>query len=131
MTDKQDSDSERYGWRLAGLMADRKIRTGTELQRRLSEVGYEITSSQVTRIIYDRPMQVKTALLDALGEIFDCTLDDLMPVLDPAQRKPDRDAPAPKERKKRVRVQQSAATTASEEDMAGPVVRAFPIPKKR
>lgn len=121
---------QRYGWRLAALMGECKIRTGAELQRLLSDRGYEITSSQVSRIIYNRPMQVKTALLDALGEIFDCTMNDLMPVLDPVQRKPDRSAPAPKVRKKRVRVAQSAVASVSEDEMAGPVVRPFPIPKK-
>ncbi len=128
MTDSQHP--QRYGWRLAALMGECKIRTGTELQRLLAERGYEITSSQVSRIIYNRPVQVKTALMDTLGEVFDCTMNDLMPLLDPAQRKPDRGAAAPKERKKRVRAAQSAAATASDEEMAGPVVRPFPIPKK-
>jgi DNA-binding Xre family transcriptional regulator len=126
MTDTQP----RYGWRLASLMGDHKIRTGTELQRRLSDVGYEITSSQVTRIIYDRPQQVKTALLDALGRIFDCTLDDLMPVVNAAEVETQRRAEAPKERRKRVRASKPAITAQSEEDMAGPVVRPFPVPKK-
>jgi DNA-binding Xre family transcriptional regulator len=125
------TDTElRYGWRLANLMADHKIRTGTELQRRLSDVGYEITSSQITRIIYDRPQQVKTALLDALGRIFDCTLDDLMPVVNAAEVDAQRRAEAPKERRKRVRTGKPAITAQSEEDMAGPVVRPFPVPKK-
>lgn len=72
----------RYGWRLASLMAERKIRTAVELHRRLADVGYKITPSQITRIIYDRPQQVKTALLDALGRVFGCTMDEIMPVVD-------------------------------------------------
>jgi len=36
----------RYGWRLAALMGENKVRTGTELHRLLAEKGYEITSSQ-------------------------------------------------------------------------------------
>lgn len=125
------TDTEpRYGWRLASLMGDHKIRTGTELQRRLADVGYEITSSQITRIIYDRPQQVKTALLDALGRIFDCTLDDLMPVVNAAEVETQRRAEAPKERRKRVRASKPAVAAQSEEDMAGPVVRPFPVPKK-
>jgi DNA-binding Xre family transcriptional regulator len=125
------TDTEpRYGWRLASLMGDHKIRTGTELQRRLADVGYEITSSQITRIIYDRPQQVKTAMLDALGRIFDCTLDDLMPVVNAAEVEAQRRAEAPKERRKRVRTGKPAIAAQSEEDMAGPVVRPFPVPKK-
>ncbi len=121
----------RYGWRLAALMGEKRIRTGTELHRLLAEQGYEITSSQLTRIIYDRPVQIKTALLDALGEVFDCTLSELMPLLDPAQRKADRpEQPPPKASRKRIRAKPVAATPASDDDMGGPVVRPFPIPKK-
>ena len=78
----ETSYAPRYGWRLAVLMADHKIRTNVELQRRLAEIGYKITSSQLSRIVYDRPAQVKTALLDALGEVFECTVEDIMPLLE-------------------------------------------------
>ncbi|WP_449371288.1 helix-turn-helix domain-containing protein [Thiomonas sp.] len=125
-----DTDSPRYGWRLAALMGEHKIRTGTELQRRLADVGYDITSSQITRIIYVRPQQVKTALLDALGEVFGCSMCDIMPVIEPGRAQQERDPIAPPERKKRVRPPKPAVTSESEEDMAGPVVRAFPLPKK-
>ncbi|MGC8732663.1 MAG: helix-turn-helix domain-containing protein, partial [Halothiobacillaceae bacterium] len=77
---KNQDNNPRYEWRLAALMGEHKIRTGKELQRLLADHGYNITSSQLSRIIYDRPQQIKTALLDALGEVFDCTLNDLMPL---------------------------------------------------
>ncbi len=122
---------QRYGWRLAALMGEHKIRTNTELHRLLGEQGYEITSSQLSRIVYERPAQVKTALLDALGEVFDCTLEDLMPLLDPAQRKADRTAQSPpKAPRKRIRAKPVGPAAVSEEEMGGPVVRPFPIPKK-
>lgn len=131
MNVKKNAPMERYGWRLAALMGEHKIRTGADLQRKLADVGYEITSSQVARIIYNRPRQVKTALLDALGEIFGCTLDDLMPLLDPAGREVEQRAPAPKERKKRVRAPKATPSSdMREEDLAGPVVHPFPLPKK-
>jgi hypothetical protein len=121
----------RYGWRLAALMGENKVRTGTELHRLLAEKGYEITSSQLSRIIYERPTQVKTALLDALGEVFGCTLDELMPLLDPTQRKPDKsEQPPPKAPRKRIRAKPAAAASTSDDEMGGPVVRPFPIPKK-
>ena len=122
---------QRYGWRLAALMGEHKIRTGTELHRLLGELGYDITSSQLSRIIYDRPMQVKTALLDALGEIFDCTLDELMPLLDPEHSAANkRESPEPKARRKRIRAKPAAASTLTDEEMGGPIVRPFPIPRK-
>jgi len=126
---KNQDNAPRYEWRLAALMGERKIRTGAELQRLLAERGYDITSSQLSRIIYDRPLQIKTALLDALGEVFDCTLNDLMPLATTSERKPTLGS-GPVRRKKRVRAPTAPDATMTDEDFAGPVVRAFPIPKK-
>ena len=126
-----DPKPRRYGWRLAALMGEHKIRTGTELHRLLAEQGYEITSSQLSRIIYERPVQIKTALIDALGEVFGCTLDELMPLLDPEKSKADRaEQPPPKAPRKRIRAKPAAQAADSDDDMGGPIVRPFPIPKK-
>lgn len=76
-----DFATPRYGWRLAILMADHKIRSGAELHRRLAAAGYDISAAQIARIMYDRPEQIKTALLDALGNVFGCSADEIMPVM--------------------------------------------------
>jgi DNA-binding Xre family transcriptional regulator len=68
------------GWRLRVLMAERKITTATELGQRLSAVGYNITSSQLSRIVDHRPERINVALLEALLKVLRCTLNDLMPV---------------------------------------------------
>ncbi|MDD5707049.1 MAG: helix-turn-helix transcriptional regulator [Kiritimatiellae bacterium] len=120
-------------WRLRVRMAEARIPSATELARRLSAVGYEITSSQLTRIVDDRPSQVKTALLEALLKVLGGTLDDLMPVRreaivpEPVVEVP-QPAPAPRKRRKPAAVKPE--TPESDDDIGGPNVTAFPIPKK-
>jgi DNA-binding Xre family transcriptional regulator len=121
-------------WRLRVRMAEARIPSATELARRLSAVGYEITSSQLTRIVDDRPSQVKTALLEALLKVLGGTLDDLMPVhREVVAPEPvveaSRPAPAPVPRKRRKPTAVPEAPE-SDDDIGGPNVTAFPIPKK-
>ena len=71
---------KRLVWRLPVLMAEHKIRTATELKRRLEEVGYEITSVHVARLVHDRPQRISSDLLDALVTIFDCTANEILAV---------------------------------------------------
>jgi hypothetical protein len=61
-------------------MAEERITSCADLSRRLAAVGYVITSSQLTRIVDERPAQVKTTLLDALLTVLGGTLNDLMPI---------------------------------------------------
>lgn len=68
------------GWRLRVRMAEERITSCADLSRRLAAVGYVITSSQLTRIVDERPAQVKTTLLDALLTVLGGTLNDLMPI---------------------------------------------------
>lgn len=74
-----DTPNIRLGWRLRVRMAENRIPTATELKRRLDAIGYDITSAQLSRIVDERPAQVKTALLEALLKVLGGTLDDLMP----------------------------------------------------
>lgn len=120
------------GWRLRIRMAENRIATATELKRRLEEVGYEITSAQLSRIVDDRPAQVKTALLEALLNVLGGTLSDLMPVDGAAARIPVPDGvPAPEPVAKRIRKpQRPAEPEIDPEDAGGPKIHPFPIPKK-
>ena len=131
------SDESRVtlGWRLRIRMAENRITTATELKRRLDAVGYDITSAQLSRIVDDRPAQVKTALLEALLNVLGGSMNDLMPTYGVADARPTSGdapsstpaAPAPK----RVRKPPRAAETAIDPDEAGgPTVRPFPVPKK-
>lgn len=128
------SDDNRItiGWRLRILMAENRITTATELKRRLDAVGYDITSAQLSRIIDDRPAQVKTALLEALMNVLGGTLSDLMPV-EGATAKPlaAGDAPVSETNAKRIRKPpRSAEPETNPDDAGGPKVHPFPIPKK-
>lgn len=72
--------TKRLVWRLPILMAEHRIRTATELKRRLEELGYEITSVHVARLVHARPQRISSDLLDALVTIFDCTASDILAV---------------------------------------------------
>lgn len=72
--------TRKFGWPLRHLMIDHNIRSAAALQRKLEEIGVNISSVQVTRIVLERPVRIKVELLDALATIFNCTANDLLPV---------------------------------------------------
>ena len=133
-----DTPLAKLGWRLRVRMAENRIPTATELKRRLDAIGYEITSAQLSRIVDERPAQVKTALLDALLSVLGGTLNDLMPmegaqeITPPASEATPAPAaassvPPPRKRKPTKPV----ADTPDPDEAGGPKVRPFSIPKKK
>ena len=72
--------SRQMVWKLYLLMAKEKIRTVTELQRRLRVVGYNISTTQLARNVYERPQRINAEFLDALLTVFECDITDLMGV---------------------------------------------------
>src|SRR5688572_17430897 len=71
-------------WRLRVMMAERDIRTATDLGRRLREVGLEISSQQLARVVNEMPQRMNTDLLAGLLTVLDCTPDDLLEVKEAA-----------------------------------------------
>lgn len=67
-------------WRLRVRMAEAHIKSAADLSRRLKEAGYAITASQLSRIVDQRPAQIKLELLEALISVLGCSLEELMPV---------------------------------------------------
>lgn len=131
------SDESRItlGWRLRVRMAENRISTATELKRRLDAVGYDITSAQLSRIVDDRPAQVKTALLEALLNVLGGSMNELMPTQGVVEPKPAQgDAPppasAPTPAKRIRKPPRSAEAPFDPAEAGGPTVRPFPIPKK-
>ena len=132
-----DTPSIKLGWRLRVRMAENRIPTATELKRRLDAIGYEITSAQLSRIVDERPAQVKTALLEALLQVLGGTLNDLLPlegtIEQAATQKDDgaisapQPAPEPRKRKPARPAEQAADLDAA----GGPKVRPFAIPQKK
>ncbi|WP_297505369.1 helix-turn-helix transcriptional regulator [Ferrovum sp.] len=121
----------RLTWRLRVMLAERNITTATELKRRLESYGYEITSSQLTRIIKERPERISTDLLDHLLAILRCEVTDLLR-LDPIEKdQGGDDQPAPvvekSEQPQKRRVRRVPDSEDESSDLTGPKITPFPI----
>jgi DNA-binding Xre family transcriptional regulator len=73
MADKLD-----YRWHLRKVMADRGMFSTTDLTGPLAERGIHLSSSQVYRLVVERPERLSLKILMALLDILDCTMDDLI-----------------------------------------------------
>lgn len=130
-----EAPKKRLSWRLRVMMAERNIPTATELQRLLEKSGYQVTSSQLTRIIKERPERISTDLLDHLLVVLDCRIEDLLRNDSVASDNADNDslagsATAPTKVKK-PRVRRAPVASEIDEDLTGPKVTAFPLPNRK
>jgi DNA-binding Xre family transcriptional regulator len=67
-----------YRWHLRKAMADRGMFSTTDLIGPLAERGIRLSSSQVYRLVTERPERLSLKILMALLDILDCTMDDLI-----------------------------------------------------
>ncbi len=67
-----------YRWHLRKVMADRGMFSTTDLIPPLAERGVALSSSQVYRLVVERPERFSLKILMALLDILDCTMDDLI-----------------------------------------------------
>ncbi|RKT09855.1 DNA-binding Xre family transcriptional regulator [Streptomyces sp. 1114.5] len=67
-----------YQWHLRKVMADRGMFSTTDLIPPLAERGITLSSSQVYRLVVERPERLSLKILMALLDILDCTMDDLI-----------------------------------------------------
>ncbi len=67
-----------YRWHLRNIMADRGMFATTDLIGPLAERGIRLSSSQVYRLVVERPERLSLKILMALLDILDCTMDDLI-----------------------------------------------------
>ena len=67
-----------YQWHLRKVMADRGMFSTTDLLPPLEERGITLSSSQVYRLVVERPERLNLKILIALLDILDCTMDDLI-----------------------------------------------------
>lgn len=130
-----DTPKKRLSWRLRVMMAEKNISTATELQRLLEKSGYQVTSSQLTRVIKDRPDRISTDLLDHLLEVLNCGIGDLLRS-DPVSKDGTSDENASGNNKaaknlKKPRVRREPAASAPGDDLTGPKVTAFPLPDRK
>jgi DNA-binding Xre family transcriptional regulator len=74
--------NKRFEWRLPIVMAERRIFKKSELHKLLTDIGIEISTVHVGRIFKEMPDLLNTELLLALMQVLNCTLDDLIRVVD-------------------------------------------------
>lgn len=67
-----------YRWHLRRVMADRGMFSTTDLIPLLAERGITLSSSQVYRLVVERPERLSLKILMALLDVLDATMDDLI-----------------------------------------------------
>jgi DNA-binding Xre family transcriptional regulator len=67
-----------YRWHLRQVMAARGMFSTTDLLAPLAQRGIVLSSSQVYRLVVDRPERLSLKILMALLDILDCSMEDLI-----------------------------------------------------
>jgi len=67
-----------YHWHLRTVMAAGGMFATTDLIEPLEQRGITLSSSQVYRLVVERPERLSLKILMALLDILDCTMDDLI-----------------------------------------------------
>jgi hypothetical protein len=67
-----------YRWHLRAVMAARGMFATTDLIEPLAARGIRLSSSQVYRLVADRPERLSLKVLVALLDILDTTMDELI-----------------------------------------------------
>ena len=73
-----------YRWHLRQVMASRGMFATTDLAGPLAERGIRLSSSQVYRLVTERPERLSLKVLMALLDILDCSMEDLIEPFAPA-----------------------------------------------
>jgi hypothetical protein len=67
-----------YRWNLRQVMATRGMFQTTDLTQPLAERGIELSSSQVYRLVVERPERLSLKVLMALLDLLDCSMEELI-----------------------------------------------------
>ena len=67
-----------YRWHLRQVMASRGMFSTTDLIPPLATRGIRLSSSQVYRLVVDRPERLSLKVLMALLDILDCSMSELI-----------------------------------------------------
>jgi len=67
-----------YRWNLRQVMASREMFQTTDLLEPLAQREVHLSSSQVYRLVTERPERLSLKILMALLDILDCTMEDLI-----------------------------------------------------
>ncbi len=83
MTTKLD-----YKWNLRELMATRGMFSTTDIRPLLVERGIALSSTQIWRLVAEKPERLNLKILVALMDILDCQMEELIePVTATSQRR--------------------------------------------
>lgn len=74
-----------YRWHLRQVMAARGMFQTTDLIDPLAERGVRLSSSQVYRLVVERPERLSLKVLMALLDILDCSMEELIEPVEAAQ----------------------------------------------
>ena len=77
-----------YRWHLRQVMASRGMFATTDLLEPLAQRGIRLSSSQVYRLVVDRPERLSLKILMALLDILDCRMEELIEPVAAAKSKP-------------------------------------------
>jgi hypothetical protein len=66
-----------YRWHLRQIMAARGMFATTDLIEPLAQRGIHLSSSQVYRLVVERPERLSLKILIALLDILDCSMNEL------------------------------------------------------
>src|SRR5680860_1537225 len=67
-----------YRWHLRQVMASRGLFATTDLIEPLAQRGIRLSSSQVYRLVVERPERLSIKILMALLDILDCSMTELI-----------------------------------------------------
>lgn len=67
-----------YQWRLREIMASHNMFSTTDLKPLLAERGVQYSTSQIYRLVTEKPERLSLPTLMALMDIFGCRMDDLI-----------------------------------------------------
>lgn len=77
-----------YRWHLRQVMATRGMFSTTDLIEPLARRGIRLSSSQVYRLVVERPERLSLKILMALLDVLDCAMTDLIEPVEATTAKP-------------------------------------------
>lgn len=78
MSKKQSLLRRKVTWRVRVMMAERDVRSVSELVRRLDQVGVSISVAQLGRLIDGKTQHWSQEVIEGLMLVLDCELSDLL-----------------------------------------------------
>ncbi len=110
-------------WRLQSIMGERKIRTATELHRKLANLNISVSSAQLSRLMNTNPRRVSSDVMYGLTRILECDASDLWRNPDHGKAAPEASISTQRTSKKKRKANQGDDTS----KITGPKIQVFPV----